>query len=276
MKYYSHNGREISALGLGTTNLWRGLTSSKEEVFLAAVQKYGINVIDTAELYGDSEKHVGELLKKMDRDSIFLIDKIHPDNCTEAGFDKSLQASLKKLNTGYIDLYLLHWREKVDLALLVRKMEQAVKDGYIREWGVSNFDVSDLQDLFEYCDDINANQIFYSVYERGIEFELLDLMHDRNILPVSYSSLGSHYYERPDIHENREIMELCRQYGVSPEAVMLRMITDRGVLALFSTSSLDHLEDNLQEVDDEAFRVISAAIDRVFPSPDYKYPMVKI
>jgi diketogulonate reductase-like aldo/keto reductase len=93
---------------------------------------------------------------------------------------------------------------------------------------------------------------------------------------MSYSSLGSNYHPHPDIHRNTAVMEACRAYGIAPEAVMLRMNTEQGFAALFSTSSLSHLHSNLQEVPDEAYREIFARMDQEFPAPDHGYPLVKI
>ena len=265
-----------SRIGLGTTNLWNGPDEKKEEVFLAAIRDYGVTVIDTAEMYGNAERGVARILKKAGRDKVYLIDKILPEHVTEEDFEKSLERSLQRLETKYIDLYLLHWRENADLELLVRKMEDAKKAGKIREWGVSNFDTEDLKDLLKYTDHVYANEIYYSVYERGIEFECLPYMKEKGILPISYSTLGSGFVAHPDIRKNKRVMDLCAKHRVEPEAVLLRKIADAGVLALFSTSSLRHLGDNLAPLSEETLRELYPVLDEEFPAPAYKYPMVKI
>ena len=270
---WTHN---LSLMGLGTTNLWNGPDSRKEEVFLTAIREYGIRVIDTAEMYGRAEEGAAGILEKAGRGNIFLIDKILPGNVTEEGFERSLERSLKRLGTDYIDLYLLHWREDADLELLVRKMEAAKQSGKIREWGVSNFDTKDLRDLMKYTDHVFANQVFYSVYERGIEVELLPFMRDHGIHPISYSALGSGYISHPNIRDNERVMRLCAKWQVEPEAVLLRRITEEDVLALFSTSSIHHLRQNLSEVPKEGVRELFEALDEEFPAPDHKYPLVKI
>ena len=268
--------QSISHSGLGTTNLWSGRNLQKEAVFLAAIREHHINVIDTAEMYGKAEEGVSHILKKAGRENIYLIDKIHPDNCTERNFEKSLLHSLRKLDTDHIDLYLLHWRENVDLAFLSRSMEAARERGLIREWGVSNFDTQDLKDLYNHTDSVYANEIFYSVFERGIEFELLPFMHQNNILPISYSTLGSSYHPHPNINQYQRIISFCKENNISGEAALLERIRAEGVLTLFSTSSLTHLNNNLTEIPEGIKKELFQLIDEEFPSPTCKYPMVKI
>jgi diketogulonate reductase-like aldo/keto reductase len=238
-----------------------------------------MNLFDTAEMYGNGrcETALGKTLEGIPRDRLFMVDKIHPDHTTPASFARSLDHSLIRLDTDYIDLYLLHWRENVDLPFLVDAMHEAQRQGKIRHWGVSNFTIEDMKDLFAaggtdcFCD-----QIFYTLYERGAEYDLVPFLKEHDILPMSYSSLGSNYYPHPDIRRSTAVMEACRTYGIAPEAVMLRMNTEQGFAALFSTSSLSHLHSNLQEVPDEAYREIFARMDQEFPAPDHGYPLVKI
>lgn len=277
MKYFEMNGKTASMIGLGTTGFWSGRNKGLENCILEAVNTYGINVIDTAEMYGKSEEALGRVLRKLDRSSLFIVDKILPENVTEQSFLPSLHNSLKKLGTDFIDLYLLHWRENADLAFLSSAMDEAVQRGLIRNWGVSNFDTQDLKDLFA-CGGKNCacNQVFYSIYERGAETELLPYMKEHNILPMSYSSLGSRYHPHPDIRQNKRIMNACSQAGISPEAVMLRMNQETGFISLFSTSSLIHLHSNLKEIPDDVFIELKTVFDREFPAPSFTYPLVKI
>ena len=279
MKYLTLNHQKVSAIGLGTTGFWSGRNQGLEDCILTAVNDYGMNLIDTAEMYGSGkcETALARAIAGLPREKVFLVDKILPDNATEESFFPSLHRSLNLLDVDEIDLYLLHWRENADLAFVVQAMHQAVQQGLIKAWGVSNFDTHDLKDLLA-CGghDCACNQIFYNIYERGCEYELLPFMKEHGILPMSYSSLGSNYHPHPDIHRNTAVMEACRAYGIAPEAVMLRMNTEQGFAALFSTSSLSHLHSNLQEVPDEAYREIFARMDQEFPAPDHGYPLVKI
>jgi len=271
---------KMSIYGLGTTAFWSGSNPGAAVCIREAVEKYGMTVLDTAEMYGDGrcEAALARAIRGIDREKLFLVSKILPDNADEKHFRKSLTGSLQRLGTDYLDLYLLHWRENTDLHFLVPAMEAAVREGLIHRWGVSNFDTGDLQDLLAVEDGGHCfcNQIFYSIYERGCEKKLLPLMRELHILPMSYSSLGSDCYPHPDIHQHPEIMALCRAEKVPPEAMMLRWNAEQGFCTLFSTSSLPHLRDNLQEVPEEAFRRFQLLVERDFPAPAEGYPLVKI
>ncbi len=271
---------EVSALGLGTTGFWSGSNAGLSACIREAVDRFGISVLDTAEMYGGGrcETALGEAVRGIRRDRIFLVDKILPDNANEISFRQSLCASLQRLGTDYIDLYLLHWREDVDLSFLVHAMEEAVQEGLIRRWGVSNFDMGDLKDLLAvpHGDRCFSNQIFYNVYERGCEYELLPLMRKHHILPMAYSSLGSDYHPHPDIHRNRAVMALCEAEHIPPEAMMLKWNTEQGFCSLFSTSSVTHLRENLQAIPEDVMQRFHNIIDCEFPSPAHAYPLVKI
>ena len=271
---------DISAYGLGTTLFWSGSNPGLSACIREAVDRFGISVLDTAEMYGygRSEEALGKTIRELPREKLFLVDKILPDNANEQQFQKSLHTSLKRLKVDYIDLFLLHWREDADLSFVVSAMEGAVKEGLIRQWGVSNFDTHDLLDLFAIPDGNHCfcNQIFYNIYERGCEVQLLPLMIKHGILPMSYSSLGSHYHPHPDIHQNHAVMEVCISAGVSPEALMLRWNAEHGFCALFSTSSVEHLRQNLQEVSNDVYHQFEQVIEKQFPAPDHVYPLVKI
>ncbi|MBR3392817.1 MAG: aldo/keto reductase [Firmicutes bacterium] len=271
---------DISAYGLGTTLFWSGSNPGLSACIREAVDRFGISVLDTAEMYGNGrcEEALGKTIRELPREKLFLVDKILPDNANEQQFQQSLHTSLKRLKVDYIDLFLLHWREDADLSFVVSAMEEAVKEGLIRQWGVSNFDTHDLLDLFAIPDGNHCfcNQIFYNIYERGCEVQLLPLMIKHGILPMSYSSLGSHYHPHPDIHQNQAVMEVCRRAGVSPEALMLRWNAEHGFCALFSTSSVEHLRQNLQEVSDDVYHQFEQVIEKQFPAPDHVYPLVKI
>ena len=265
-------------LGLGTTQFWTGAEKEAVDVFLTAYHDYGINVIDTAEMYGagECERAVSAIMKEIGRNNVYLIDKILPENMTEDGFMKSLKRSLDNLQTDYIDLYLLHWRENADLELLVRKMEEARKAGLISEWGVSNFDVADMEDLLRIDggENCRANEIFYNVFYRGVEYDLLPYLNEHGIRSISYSTLDT----RTSLNrgrENPEIRELCRQTGLCLEALLLAFAVRKyDLLALFKTTSLSHLRDNMKCLDFDISPYMDV-IDRCYPAPLAKVPLEK-
>ena len=266
------------AFGLGTTQFWYGSSEQSRKVFHDALFSYGINVIDTAEMYGSGrcEQEVARILRANGRNRYYIIDKILPENVTEKGFMRSLKRSLSHLETDCIDLYLLHWRENCDLHLLVDKMEQAVSEGLIRNWGVSNFDVSDMEDLLkvENGERCLANEVFYNIFHRGIEYDLLPYLKQHGIMPISYSTLDTRSVRR-SLTANQGINALLQQDQISPEALMLAFAArNRDLLALFNTSSTDHLRDNLKcrHVDIDKYMPL---IDEYFPAPDHKIPLEK-
>ncbi|MDO4415293.1 MAG: aldo/keto reductase [Erysipelotrichaceae bacterium] len=269
--------KEFYDLGFGTTQFWYGM---HEESFLcleAAYREYGIRMIDTAEMYGDGrcEEAVGAFLKKHGRDDFYIVDKILPYNVTEKNIRKSLENSLERLRTDHIDLYLLHWRENAGLDLFTETMEEFRKEGKILEWGVSNFDVSDMEDLMKcrYGNRCYADQIFYNPDKRGAEYDLLPYLNEHDIHAMAYSSLDTRNVRRK-IAAIPEVEEILEKENISVERFMLDYIRMNHVSALFQTSSLKHLRDNMKGKDFD-ITVYREIIREIFPKIDRKIPLEK-
>lgn len=279
-KAISHRLIEIPSVGLGSTVFWYG-NPEAEKAMAETVQDGLISMIDCAEMYGNGrcEEAVGRVLRKVGRENVYLVDKILPDNATPSGFCRSLETSLRRLGTDYLDLYLLHWREKADLAFVAEAMTAAVHDGVIRNWGVSNFDVADMEDLFacEHGNECFADQVLYNIGERGIEFDLLPWLNEHNVLPMSYSSLGSSYTGvRKKCGSDPRICRICQETGISTEALMLAFnIRGENLSALFSSSSYDHIRDTLRGLDFDINPYLEL-IDKSFPAPDHKVKLAKL
>jgi len=189
------DGREMRALGQGT---WRmGEDESKRDAEIEALRTgldCGLHVIDTAEMYGEgkSESLVGEAIRDR-REDVLLVSKVYPHN---AGGDKLVQAcdaTLERLGTDYLDLYLLHWRGNIPLEETVDGLEQLKADGKIRAWGVSNFDVDDMKELLalpngKHC---AVNQVLYHLGSRGVEYDLLPFLQEQGIPMMAYAPLNS-------------------------------------------------------------------------------------
>ena len=288
MKYVTTKGVTLPIVGLGSWLVGDDRQSRQKEIdcFLSAVNDYGAFMLDTAEMYGknnsdmyvegNGEEVVGEVIARSDRKKLYIVDKILPHNATEKQFGKSLEQSLKRLNTDYIDLYLLHWRSNANLQLVVDKMEKYKREGKILNWGVSNFDVDDMEDLLkceggEHC---LVNQILYNITARGVEFDLLPYLKAHNIMPMSYSPLGSTLLNRKNLHP--ELLDACRQSGISVESLMLAFVIRNGdVPTIFKTGSMEHLRDNMRclDIDFGAYKTI---IDKYYPSPTKKIPLETI
>ena len=269
----------LSPVGLGTTCFWYGYNQKAENTIVRAVKEYGITTIDTAEMYGYGrcEEAVGRIIQRCGRENLCIVDKILPSSCTGNRFERSLNQSLTRLRTDYIDYYLLHWREDVDLDFMVQAMEHAVKEGKILHWGVSNFDTDDMKDLLAIPDGKHCavNQILYNPLVRGVEYDLLPYLRAHHILPMSYSSLGISHNNRKRFTENPVIRKIAETEHVSPEGIMLAFnLRNHDLCAFFSTTSYEHLK---QDMSWQAFdiRPYMNVINQLFPPPDHKVPLEK-
>lgn len=263
--------------GFGTTQFWYGTKPDLFETMLFAVQEGGIRLIDTAEMYGDGrcEEAVGRLIRTVGRDSLCITDKILPEHANSRDFFASLDRSLTLLGTDYIDLYLLHWREDADLAEMSSLMEEARTAGKIREWGVSNFDVADMEDLLavKYGSNCRVNQIFYNPLHRGIEFDLMPYQKEKDIKLMSYASLDTKI-ARKELLNKPEICEIMQKENISVEALMLAFNIHHDICALFQTGTIDHLKDDLEGLHIDISRYMDL-IDQACPPPKAKVPMEK-
>ncbi|WP_228709344.1 aldo/keto reductase [Raoultella terrigena] len=193
---------------------------AQEEEAMRTGISLGMNLIDTAEMYGSgaSEEMIGRVITGR-RAEVFLVSKVLPSNATTTGGIRSACVnSLKRLGTDYLDLYLLHWRSQVrDLALLVDIFEGLKRDGLIRRWGVSNFDVSDMEELFSVAGGkaCATNQVEYSLSSRSIERDLIPWSRKHGVPLMAYSPLGS---DGRLLH-NPALAEVASKHGVTPAAM---------------------------------------------------------
>jgi len=184
------DGTETSALGQGTWRMGEGRHPARAEAdALRRGIDLGMTLIDTAEMYGDgaSERVVADAIDGQ-RDRVFLVSKIYPQNATKRGIPAACDGSLARLRTDRIDLYLLHWRGRTPLSETVEGFERLRAAGKIGHWGVSNFDVDDLEGLGPGA--CAANQVLYNPEARGIEFDLLPWCSARGLPVMAYSPVG--------------------------------------------------------------------------------------
>jgi diketogulonate reductase-like aldo/keto reductase len=260
-------GERVPALGLGT---WRmGETAARrgqEAAILRQGLDRGLTLIDTAEMYGEGEAEevVAEAIAGR-RDEVFIVSKLYPHNASRDGVLAACDRSLARLATETIDLYLLHWRGTYPLSETVEGFEKLKRDGKIRYWGVSNFDVSDMNELLalEAGTDCAANQVKYHLGQRGIEWDLLPEMQKRAIPLMAYSPLG-----QGGLLRDATLARIARRHGVAPASVALAWVLRQdGVIAIPKTSDPDHLEEIIAARDvtlqDDDF----AELDAAFPPP---------
>lgn len=271
---------ELSGLGMGTWHLGEDPQKKKEEI---AALRYGLDnglkVIDTAEMYGSgqSEKLVGQAIKGYDRSKLYLISKFYPYHATLALERKSLEASLKRLGTDYLDLYLLHWRGSHRLSDTVLGLQTLQKEGLIRHWGVSNFDTEDMKELFSVPGgkECFANEDLYNLVHRGVEYDLLPWQKKHAVSFIAYSPFNS---EKGDsIRITHNLKTVARAHNATPHQIMLAWIMRSGhVLTIPKASQVKHMRENIaaQEIklDEEDLRLIN----NDFPVPTHKQPLAMI
>lgn len=271
---FTHKGFKINSIGLGTYRYGDNPKNREKEIkFIRnAILNYGINTIDTAEEYanGVSEEIIGEAIKGLDRSKLFIVSKVYPINVKNGKTLDSLRASLKRLGTSYVDLYLLHWRQGEKLVDFVNAMKIAKKEGLIKEWGVSNFGVGDMEELFSIAggDECFANQCLYNVADRNIEAKLLPWLKEHGVLFMAFSPLCANFASRDRCINSPVLNKIATKHGVSVEAIMLAfLIRNKDLFAVVKTTSEDHLEADLKgaevTLDDDDLM----EIEKEFPSP---------
>lgn len=280
MKYMTVKGEKLSQLGLGTWGM--GEKASKREEEIAALRcglSSGVNVIDTAEMYGEgqAESLVGEAIKDLDRSQLFLISKFYPWHASPREQKKSLAASLKRLGTDYLDLYLLHWKSDYPLAETVKGLQDLQAAGLIRHWGVSNFDTADMQELVDIAGEgaVFANEDLYNLDKRGVEYDLLPWQKQHGIAFIGYSPFNSG--NRQSIPVKASLKQIADKRGVSVHQVLLAWTMRTGqVLTIPKASSVDHMRANLAAADLVLTAGELAALDRDYLPPKSKQPLESI
>lgn len=242
-------GETIPKLGLGTWEMGERPGRRADEI--AALREgidLGMTLVDTAEMYGEgaTEELVGEALSGL-RDNVFLVSKVYPHHASRRGVVAACDASLKRLRTDRLDLYLLHWRGSVPLEETVEGFEALRRAGKIRHWGVSNFDTSDMAEL---VDDAGGgacatNQILYNIARRGPEFDLLPWLAEHRMPAMAYSPV-----DHGRLPKHSPLDEIARQRGVSVMRVALAwVLAQPGVFAIPKASRLEHVRDNRAALD---------------------------
>jgi len=214
-------GETVPILGQGTWHMGEDADRRADEIAsLRLGLDLGMKVIDTAELYGSgaSEHLIAEVIDGR-RKNAFLVSKVLPHNATRRGTISACEKSLRRLKTDHLDLYLLHWRGRVPLAESVEAFEQLVKDGKIRYWGVSNFDVNDMEELsaLKAGTTVATNQVLYNLAHRGIEFDLLKWCRQRKIPIMAYSPI-----DQGTLLENYELGKIAKRHKATPAQIAWR------------------------------------------------------
>lgn len=264
------SGKEIPALGLGTWNMGEQRAGETQEI--RSIRKaidVGMTLVDTAEMYADgkSEEVVGKAITGR-RDEVFLVSKIYPWNASAAGMIEACERSLARLGSDRLDLYLLHWRGGNPLEETVAAFEKLKTQGKIVDWGVSNFDVDDMEELFDVPDGNKcaANQVLYNLSRRGPEFDLLPWCQERSIPVMAYSPI-----EQGRILNNHALIHIAKAYQATPAQLALAFLLERdGVIAIPKSARPERVEENRGAIELEITEEDWAALDAAFPPPSRK------
>jgi len=241
------DGAIVPALGQGSANLAQGKRSeAAEEEALRTGLSLGMALIDTAEMYGSgrSETLIGRAIAGQ-RDRVFLVSKVSPNHVAGDGIARACDASLARLGTDYLDLYLLHWPNR-DAALrgIVAAFESLRAGGRIRAWGVSNFTVSDMEDLFRVPNGnrCSTNQVLYNLGNRGIERDLLPWCRQHGMPVMAYSPLGG---PGASLLRDPTLARIAAAHGCAAAAVALAWTIRNGdVIAIPESGSTEHVKEN--------------------------------
>ena len=266
------DGESIPALGIGTWNMAERPKNRADEIAaLQAAVDLGMTVIDTAEMYGsgNAEKLVAEALGTR-RSEIFLVSKVMPQNASRRGTISACDASLRRLNTDRLDLYLLHWRGSVALEETLEAFDALHDRGKIRHWGVSNFDVEDMKELASLrprgSSQPAANQILFNLKRRGVEFALLPWCRAHTVPVMAYSPL-----EQGALLTQKTLKAIGDRLGTTPAQVALAwVLRQEGVVAIPKAGSVEHVRENHRAHDLRLSADDLKELDAAFPPPTRK------
>ncbi len=265
------DGHQICAIGQGTWNIGRNPLKRKEETaaLLAGVE-LGMTMVDTAEMY-ENEDFIGKAIGNI-RDKVFLVSKVHPSHADYRGTVAACEKSLRKLNTDYLDLYLLHWKSSYPFAETIEAMNELQRSGKIRMWGVSNIDQPDMESIVNLSEGwaCDANQVLYNLQERGVEHDLIPWAAQYDMPIIAYSPIGEGRLLKYPI-----LQRIAEKHDATAAQVALAWtIRYTGVMAIPKAASVRHIEDNFRSLSIRLDSEDLKQLDAAFPPPTCKVPLV--
>jgi diketogulonate reductase-like aldo/keto reductase len=267
------SGETIPALGQGTWHMGEDRRRRNDEI--AALRlgiDLGMSLIDTAEMYGDggAEELVGEAIEGR-RDEVFLVSKVLPHHATARGTIQACDHSLLRLGVDQIDLYLLHWRGPVPLDETLEGFDTLMGAGKIRNWGVSNFDIADMEKLIDLPggEEVSTDQVLYNLQYRGMEFDLLPWCESRGVPIMAYSPV-----EQGQLLTHPVLRSVAARHHATPAQAALAWVLRRdSVCAIPKASKPAHVRENRAALDLRLSADDLAELDRAFPPPTRKQPL---
>ncbi len=256
-----------TTIGIGT---WRmGEDRSRSQAEIAAVRSAldaGIRLIDTAEMYGDgaAERIVGEAIRGR-RDQCFLVSKVTPSNASRRGTIAACERSLERLGTDRIDCYLLHWSGRHPLSDTLEAFEDLKQQGKIGRWGVSNFDLDEMKALMALPGgrECAANQVYYSLTERGIDFEFRPWLDEQGVVTIAYCPL-----DQGELARDPRLVPIAERLDITPGQLALAWIVSRpGCWAIPMTRSAARAAENAAVLEIRLDSATLEQLERQFPRP---------
>lgn len=268
------SGAEMPILGQGT---WRfgdhpSRRSAEADVLRIGLD-LGMSLIDTAEMYGEggAEGVVGDAIAGR-RDEVFLVSKVYPHNAGRKDCVEACERSLRRMRTDRLDLYLLHWRGRVPLAETLEAFQALKADGMIGDYGVSNFDAGDMQEAAALPGgaEIAANQVFYNLGHRGIEFDLAPWCREHRAPIMAYSPL-----DQGRLADDERLAPIAARYDVTPGQIALAwLLAQDNTVVIPKAADAHHARQNRAALDIAPAKDTLAEIDRLFPPPRQSVPLV--
>ena len=268
------NGDKISKLGMGSWFIGDNPKTRNEEIaaFRFGIEN-GINLIDTAEMYGSgrSESLIGEAIQPYDRSALYIVSKVLPNNANARNMERACDNSLKNLGTDYLDMYLYHWRGATPLYETVEELEKLKAKGKIRAWGVSNFDLEDMQELLDepngkHC---QVNQVLFHLGSRGIEYALKPWQDKQAIATMAYCPLAQAGSLQRNLLRNAEVNTIAQELNCTPyQVLLLFVLAQPNMIAIPKAGQVQHMQDNLACLTMKLTKDQLARLDRAFPTPN--------
>jgi diketogulonate reductase-like aldo/keto reductase len=272
------DGAKVPALGQGTWRMGESKSVHKDEVEAVRLGiELGMTLIDTAEMYGDggAEEVVGEAIAGQ-RERVLVVTKVYPYNASRTKMPEACERSLKRLRIDVIDLYLVHWRQKSPpLAETVDAFEKLRSAGKIKRWGVSNFDASDMKELFAIAKGPNcaADQVLYNLEHRGVEVDLVPWCRKNNVPIMAYSPLG----HGRGFMTDPTLQKVAQRHGATSAQIALAwLLRQPNVITIPKASNLTHVRENARSIDIELTKADLEEIEHRFPPPRSKQPLAML
>lgn len=273
------DGTYIGNLGIGTWYMGDYPADRPEEIqCIRYAIEHGVTTIDTAEMYGSgrSESLVGEAIKGYPRESLFLISKVLPNNAGKRNIFKACEATLKRLGTDYLDLYLLHWRGMIPFEETIECMEELKRMGKIRRWGVSNMDIGEMMEITDIAegDQCQVNQVLYHLGSRGIEYSLKPFTDSKNIPTIAYCPLAQGGRLRRQLLNSAAVKKVSEKHNITPMQVLLCFtLSQDNMISIPKAATLAHMKENIACLDVTLDHEDLNILNKEFPAPTRKMPL---